>query len=162
MRTAAAVTMAVLIGACHPAPAPESAASVPSAAAPSATAGAAMPADTSLYGRLGGEAGIEAIASGLVARIAADGRVNPFFADTDLKSFEANLAKYLAQACGGPALYHGPDMKTVHADLGIADPQFDAVIEDVGTVLDQRQVSPADRAALLSRLERLRDDIVKH
>jgi ribosomal 50S subunit-associated protein YjgA (DUF615 family) len=36
------------------------------------------------------------------------------------------------------------------------------VIEDVGTVLDQRQVSPADRAALLSRLERLRDDIVKH
>jgi hemoglobin len=122
----------------------------------------AAPSDTSLYGRLGGQAGIEAITSALVARIVADGRVNPFFADTDLKAFQANLAKFLAQTCGGPALYHGPDMKTVHADLGIADPQFDAVIEDVGAVLDQRQVAAADRAALLGKLERLRDDIVKH
>jgi hemoglobin len=153
----AVLLVAMLIGACHGGPAPKSvAAAPPSQAAPAAAA------DTTLYARLGGEAGIQAIAAGLAGRIATDGRVNPFFADTDMKGFQSNLANFIAQSCGGPALYHGPDMKTVHADLGIADPQFDAVIEDLGAVLDQRQVAAADRAALIGRLEPLREAIVKH
>ena len=100
------------------------------------------------------------IAAGLAARIATDGRVNPFFADADMEAFKVNLAKFLGQACGGPGGYHGPDMKTVHHGLGIADPVFDAMLEDVGAVLDQRQVGAADRAALLARLAPLRTDIV--
>jgi hemoglobin len=159
-----AAVLVLALGACHPAPAPQSssAAPPPAHATAPAPAGAATAADTTLYARLGGEAGIQAIASGLASRITADGRVSPFFADTDLEVFKANLAKFLGQTCGGPALYHGPDMKTVHTGLGIADAQFDAVIEDLGAVLDQRSVSAADRAALLARLAPLRADIVTH
>ena len=154
----AALTVAMLVGACHGGPQPNSVA----AAAPAGSPPAAQSSDTTLYARLGGDAGMQAIASGLASRIAADGRVNPFFADTDMEAFKSSLAKFIGQTCGGPALYHGPDMKTVHADLGIADPQFDAVLEDLGAVLEQRQVASADRAALIQRLAPLRDVIVKH
>jgi len=159
-----AAVLALALGGCHPAPAPQSSAATPppahaTAPAPAGTMGAS---DTTLYARLGGEAGVQAIASGLASRITADRRVSPVFADTDLEAFKANLAKFLGQTCGGPALYHGPDMKTVHTGLGIVDEQFDAVIEDLGAVLDQRSVSAADRAALLARLAPLRADIVTH
>jgi len=153
-----ALAVAVLVGGCHGASQPKSVAAPP----PAGSSPVGQAADTSLYARLGGEAGIQAIASGLSARIAADARVNPFFADTDMEAFKSSLAKFIGQTCGGPALYHGPDMKTVHADLGISDPQFDAVIEDLGAVLEQRQVAAADRAGLIQRLAPLRDVIVKH
>jgi hemoglobin len=157
-----AAALSLALGACHPAPAPQSSVVAPPAVhAPApAPSGVAAATDTTLFARLGGEAGVQAIATGLAARITADGRVSPFFADTDLEAFKANLAKFLGQTCGGPALYHGPDMKTVHTGLGIADAQFDAVIEDLGAVLDQRSVSAADRAALFARLAPLRADIV--
>ena len=45
-------------------------------------------------------------------------------------------------------------MKTVHAGLAIANAAFDALLEDLGAVLDARQVTAADRAALLARSSR--------
>ena len=169
-RAAALIALAALAASCHPAPAPKSAgetqaaspasATHPAAASSAPAAGAAS--DTSLYARLGGEAGFQAIAAGLAAKIGGDGRVSPFFADTDMPAFQANFAKFLGETCGGPALYQGPDMKTVHANLGIADPQFDAMVEDLSAVLEARGVSAADRAALLARIAPLRAQIVIH
>lgn len=158
-----ALPVALLLGACHPAPAarpPAAAAATAPQLAPAPPPSSVATADSTLYGRLGGEAGMQAITAGLGARIASDGRINPLFADTDLEAFKANFAKFLAQLCGGPVAYHGPDMKTVHTGLAIANAQFDALLEDLGVVLDARQVTAADRAALLARLEPLRGDIV--
>ena len=149
----------VLVLSCHAAPAAKSQAGVSgSPAAPAPTAASAS--DTSLFARLGGTGGMQAIASGLGTRIAADARINPLFADSDLKAFETNFGKFLGGLCGGPALYQGPDMKTVHTGLGIADAQFDAMIEDLGAVLDELHVSPADRASVVARLQPLRSQIV--
>ena len=59
-----------------------------SARAGSATLSVAT-ADSTLYGRLGGEPGMQAITAGLGARVASDGRINRLFADTDLEAFKA-------------------------------------------------------------------------
>jgi len=159
--TAAAALLAHAAISCHPSPTPQSTAQ-PLPQSSTQPAAASMAADTTLYARLGGDAGFQAIAAGLAAKIGSDGRVNPFFADTDMEAFKAGFAKFLAQTCGGPKLYAGPDMKTVHANLGIADPQFDAMVEDLGAVLDARGASAADRAGLLARLAPLRSEIVIH
>ncbi|MGH3055961.1 MAG: hypothetical protein ACRDL7_13385, partial [Gaiellaceae bacterium] len=71
LRIGCALPLALAMLSCHPAPA-----AAPPAQAALARDVTTAPADTSLYARLGGEAGIRAIASGLGGRIAADGRVN--------------------------------------------------------------------------------------
>ncbi|MGH7741397.1 MAG: group I truncated hemoglobin, partial [Candidatus Eiseniibacteriota bacterium] len=87
---------------------------------------------------------------------------NQAFADTDFEVFKLSLAKYLGALCGGPALYKGPDMKTVHSGLGVSNSQFDAVVEDLGAVLAALEVDPVARAELLARLQPLRGEIVGH
>lgn len=155
-----AAAAALLIAGCHPAP---PGAAVSSGSAPAAaSSGAGSAADTTLYARLGGDAGMRAVAAGLASRISADARIRSVFADTDIEAFKLNFAKFLGGLCGGPATYRGPDMKTVHTGLAIADAQFDAMLEDVGATLDERKADAADRAQLLARLGRLRGDIVGH
>src|SRR5438876_10328270 len=80
--------------------------------------------EKSLYERLGGKKAITAVVDEFVGRVAADTRINAFFAKTAadparLKKFKGNLVDQICQASGGPCKYKGKDMKTAHMGMGV-------------------------------------------
>src|SRR5262245_57808420 len=71
--------------------------------------------DKSLYERLGGWDAIAAVVDQFVGHVAADKRINGFFAHTAsdperLKMFKMHLVSQICEASGGPCKYTGKDM----------------------------------------------------
>ena len=102
-----------------------------------------------------------------VARVAADTRINAFFAATAadpqrLAAFKGKLVDQICQASGGPCKYTGKDMKAAHAGMGVQASHFDALVEDLVAALDKYKVAEADKNALLSVLGPMKRDIVTH
>jgi hemoglobin len=127
--------------------------------------GMAQNAPDTLYRHLGGKPAITAVVDEFVARVAADQRINAFFAATAadpkrLASFKAKLVDQICEASGGPCKYKGKDMKTAHAGMGIQSSQFDALVEDLVAALDKFKVADADKQALLGVLGPMKPDIV--
>jgi hemoglobin len=138
-----------------------------SAALAGPAVGAAPDASDSLYKHLGGKAAITAVVDEFVARVAADQRINGFFAATAagpkrLAAFKANLTDQICQASGGPCKYKGKDMKSAHAGMGIQSSHFDALVEDLVGALDKFKVADADKQALLGVLGPMKSDVVAH
>jgi len=136
-----------------------------SAALAGSAVGAAQGASDSLYKHLGGKAAITAVVDEFVARVAADQRINGFFAATAadpkrLAAFKAKLVDQICQAAGGPCTYKGKDMKSAHAGMGIQSSQFDALVEDLVGALDKFKVAEADKQVLLGVLGPMKSDIV--
>ena len=116
--------------------------------------------EISLYDRLGGKPAIRAIVDDFVARVAADSRINRFFANTDIPSLKAQLVDQICEASGGPCKYTGKDMKTTHAAMGITNADFDALVEDLVATLNKFKVPEKEQGELLSVLGPMRKDIV--
>ncbi len=131
-----------------------------------ATTSFAATSEKSLYDRLGGKTAIVAVVDEFVARVAADKRINGFFKDTAadpkrLAKFKGNLVDQICQATGGPCKYTGKDMKTAHKGMGIADADFNALVEDLSGALDKFKVGAKEKGELLAALGPLKKDIVE-
>jgi hemoglobin len=121
--------------------------------------------ETTLYQRLGGQPAITAVVDEFVARVAADKRINAFFAGTAadpqrLAAFKGKLVDQICEASGGPCKYTGKDMKTAHAGMGIREADFNALVEDLVGALDKFKVAAADKNTLLGVLGPMKADIV--
>ena len=131
------------------------------------TAGAQNTAkQKSLYDRLGGKTAITAVVGEFVARVAADDRINHFFAATasspvQLASFKMKLVDQICEASGGPCKYTGKDMKTEHRGMGISTADFNALVDDLVGALDKFKVGAADKNQLLGVLGPMQGQIVE-
>ena len=117
--------------------------------------------EKSLYERLGGKEAITAVVDDFVGRVAADNRINSFFATTDIPRLKMNLVNQICEASGGPCKYTGRDMKTTHRGMGITNAQFDALVGDLVATLDKFKVPEKEKNELLSVLGPMRKDIVE-
>ncbi len=115
----------------------------------------------SLFDRLGGKAAITAVVDDFVGNVAADKRINAFFAKADIPHLKMELVDQLCQATGGPCKYTGKDMKTAHAGMGVGGKDFDALVEDLAKSLNKFKVKKADQKELVSALAPLKKDIVE-
>lgn len=95
-----------------------------------------------LLERVGGEAAVHATCNKFYEIMVADARVNEFFKGKDIPKQADSLAKFLILAMGGPNNYTGKDMKTVHANLGIGEAEFNATCENLVTALKALEVKP--------------------
>src|SRR2546422_8124452 len=91
--------------------------------------------EKSLYDRLGGKKAISAVVDEFVGRVAADTRINGFFAATAsdparLAAFKGKLVDQICEASGGPCQYKGKDMKSAHLGMGVGGGDFNALVED--------------------------------
>lgn len=130
-----------------------------------ATYGQAMK-EKSLYERLGGKKAITAVVDEFVSRVAADKRINAFFARTAsdekrLKTFKGKLVDQICEASGGPCKYTGKDMKSAHTGMGIGGSDFDALVEDLSAALDRFNVGAHEKDQLLGALAPMKTDIVE-
>jgi hemoglobin len=116
--------------------------------------------EKSLYDRLGGKPAITAVVDDFTARVAADRRINRFFANTDVPAFKAKLVDQICEASGGPCKYTGKDMKTAHAGMGVTDDDFNALVGDLVATLDKFKVPEKEKGELLGALGPMKKDIV--
>lgn len=120
----------------------------------------------SLYVRLGGKKAIKAVVDDFVGNVAADGRINSFFAKTAsdpkrLKKFKEKLVDQICEASGGPCKYKGLDMKTAHKGMGVSGSDFGALVEDLVKSLDKFHVGETEKNELLGALGPMKGDIVE-
>jgi hemoglobin len=119
-----------------------------------------MAPQKSLYERLGGKDAITAVVDDFVGNVAADKRINGFFAKADVPRLKRNLVDQICQATGGPCTYTGKDMKTAHKGMGITDADFNALVEDLKKSLDKFKVPAKEQVELLGALGSLKPQIV--
>ncbi len=134
---------------------------------------------TSLFDRLGGEPGLSAIINDFIPRVLQDPRVNwdrkgvkrgglfhhgPAVTwsptPVNVAKLKQHMLQFLALATGGPAHYQGGEMKSVHADMQISNPEFDAAIGDIKASLDRLQVPNKEQKEFLAVIESTRPEIV--
>ncbi len=113
-----------------------------------------------LYDRLGGRPGIEAI----VADIWNNHVSNPLIAKRYANSDPANVKRLVTEMCcagfGGPETYTGKDMIAAHKGMNINDTEFVAVCDDVLKALDKNNVGKRERDEILCILYSLKGDVV--
>ncbi|MFN0181226.1 MAG: group I truncated hemoglobin [Gemmatimonadales bacterium] len=124
---------------------------VPDAPAPAA----------SLFTRLGGMPAIEAVVKDFAARVLADPRINAKFAKSDPNRVVSMLIEQVCNATGGPCTYTGRSMKETHANMGVTEGEFSALVEDLVAALNHAGVAAADQQGLLTALGTMKADIVE-
>jgi hemoglobin len=126
-----------------------------------ALAVAAADARAPLYERLGGAAGVAAIATSLIDRVAADPRLGSSFKDTNLDHIKTMLTEQICDLSGGPCRYSGDPMKETHAGLHISEAEFYGMVADLRDILHERRVSLGATNELLRLLAPMKRDIVE-
>jgi hemoglobin len=113
-----------------------------------------------LYERLGGLPAITAVVDDFIKNVAADKRINKFFANANIDRLKARLVEQICQGTGGPCTYTGRDMKSAHAGMGIRGKDFDALVQDLGKSLNKFKVPPREQKELVAILGPMKKDIV--
>ena len=118
------------------------------------------PPQKSLYERLGGKPAIQAVVDDFIGNVAADNRINSFFANTNIPRLNTMLVNQICQATGGPCKYEGRSMKATHAGMGVSDAHFNALVEDLVKSLNKFNVPEKEKNELLTALASMKGDIV--
>ena len=113
-----------------------------------------------LFERLGGYEPIQAVVDESIKNIAADRRINRFFAKADISNLRHQLADQICAASGGPCIYTGRDMKSAHAGMGIKSSHFNALVQDIGKALKKFKVPAREQRELVALLAPTKRDIV--
>src|SRR5438105_2818821 len=91
----------------------------------------AGPAKPPLYERLGGQPAIVAVVDDFVGNVAADARINTFFANTNIPRLKRLLVEQICAGSGGPCTYSGQSMAEAHRGLGVKDADVNAPVDDL-------------------------------
>jgi hemoglobin len=124
------------------------------------TTGGTGGGDKPLYDRLGGKDAITAVVDDFVGNVAADARINAFFANADIPHLKAMLVDQICEASGGPCKYTGKSMKESHTGMGVKEEHFNALVEDLVKSLDKFKVPEKEKGELLGALGGMKGDIV--
>ena len=129
------------------------------------------PGQTTLYQRLGGQPEITAIVDDWIERSLRNPSVNltraghphtwPAAPD-DTVRLKAYMAQYIGMISGGPQIYSGRDLTTVHAGMQISEGEWIAFLQDCKKSLEQFGVVDPDKTELLRLLAGSHDAIVDH
>ena len=118
----------------------------------------------SLYERLGGYDAIAAVTADLLARLLSDPQLGVYWKghSTDSRRRDRQLiVNYMCEAAGGPVVYGGRDMKTLHASLDISHDDWEVFMRHVVATPEKFNVPEPEKQEVLAFVTSLRDDIVE-
>ena len=118
-------------------------------------------ASATLYDRLGGEAGVAAIAGQLIDRVVADPDLGRSFKDSNIDRVKRLLAEQICDLSGGPCKYSGDSMHEVHAGHHISEAEFYGMVNDLRIILKSRHVDQRAANELLRLLAPMKRDVVE-
>ena len=113
-----------------------------------------------LYERLGGQPAIVAVVDDFVGNVAADQRINRFFANTNVPRLKKLLVEQICAGTGGPCTYEGRSMQEAHHGMGVTDADFNALVEDLVKTLNKFNVPQPEQQELLGVLGPMKGQIV--
>ncbi len=120
--------------------------------------------DKSLYERLGGYDAISAVVADLMVRIKDDDKLSRFYdhRGTDgVAREEQLLVDYLCASTGGPMVYTGRDMKTLHAGMHLDDEDWRRAMAHLTSTLEAFEVPDQEKGEVLGFHENLKPEIVE-
>ncbi|HSX58594.1 MAG TPA: group 1 truncated hemoglobin [Tahibacter sp.] len=113
-----------------------------------------------LYQRLGGAPGVEAVVDASLRHVHGDLRINIFFENSDLADLRRLLIEQICAATGGPCTYTGRSMEESHSGMNLTDKDFDAFVEDLIAAMTEVKVSPELQQEVLALFGPMRPQVV--
>jgi hemoglobin len=120
--------------------------------------------EASLYKRLGGYDALAAVTDDFIGRMAADPQLQKFFVGHGTESLHRIRQLVVDQLCaatGGPCLYIGRDMKSVHAGMGISEADWSLAVKHLVATLEKFKVPEKEKGEVLNMISGLKKDIVE-
>lgn len=117
--------------------------------------------DGSLYTALGERAGITALTDRFLYHLADNERALPLFLNTDIERFRKQFSAQLCDVAGGSCSYEGDSMAATHRGMDIDRAQFNSVVEDLISAMEDREIPVAAQNGLLQRLAPLYGEIIQ-
>ena len=118
----------------------------------------------SLYQRLGGYDVIAAFADQWLGLALDDPLLAPYFRgmsnDTKGKARQL-IVDFIAASTGGPTIYTGRDMKTLHEGLGISRGEYDAIMRHAATTLQALGIGAQAKDDVLAWMVSLEGDMIE-
>ncbi len=110
--------------------------------------------EKSIYERLGGHIGIEAIVDDIIQLHMTNPAVKARFLplkDTPQHFAEVrqHLINFLASGSGGPEKYNGRDMPTAHKGMNISQGEYMNVVDDIMKALDKHNIDEQTKKDVL-------------
>jgi hemoglobin len=118
----------------------------------------------SLYLRIGGYDALAAFVDDLLSRATSDPKIGVYWKGTSQDSLgraRQLVLDFLCASMGGPTIYLGRDMKTLHEGMGICDADWKVLMRHARKTLDDLGTAEPERKEVLSFLEGLKADIVE-
>ncbi len=119
--------------------------------------------EKSLYERLGGYNAIAAVVDDFMGRVVPDKQLGRYFvghsADSK-KRVRQLIVDFMCEATGGPCIYIGRDMKTVHTGLGITENDWQVSVKLLTATLDKFKVPQKEKDDVFAAVSGLKTDIV--
>ncbi len=119
--------------------------------------------EKSLYERLGGYNAIAAVVDDFAGRMIADKQLGRYLighCTNSKKKFRQLIVDMLCEATGGPCVYTGRDMKTVHTGLGITESDWQVNVKLLTATLDKFKVPQKEKEDVFAALSGLKSDVV--
>jgi hemoglobin len=117
-----------------------------------------------LYQRLGGYDVIAAFTDQWLGLVLGDPALAPYFRgmsnDTKGKARQL-IVDFIAASTGGPTIYTGRDMKTLHEGLDISREEYDALLQHAKTTLDAVGVGNQEKDDVLRWMTSLKGEMVE-
>jgi hemoglobin len=120
--------------------------------------------NNSLYKRLGGYDALAAVTDDFITALATDKKLGRFFvgaSDNSKARIRQLVLDQLCNATGGPCVYIGRDMKTVHKGLGITEEDWNIAVTHLVNTLNKFKVPEKEQKELAGALTGLKADIVE-
>jgi hemoglobin len=122
------------------------------------------PQANTLYKRLGGYDAIAAVVDDFVPKLVTDPQLGKYFVGASKDSqgrIRQLVVDQICAATGGPCIYIGRSMKTVHAGLGITEAEWQVAVKHLVATLDKFKVPAKEKDELLAAVSGLKADIVE-
>ena len=130
---------------------------------PPSAPGPTLPSNASLYKRLGGYDALAAVTDDFLGRMLGDPKMAAYFENVDergLQRVRQMIVDQLCAATGGPCVYVGGDMPTVHKDMQISETAWTVAVGYLTDTLTKFQVPEREKAEVLGFVSSLKSDIV--
>ena len=113
----------------------------------------------SLYDRVGGETGIEALVGDFYRRVMNDSELAPFFAHVPMDKLLAMQKEFFSEALGGPLFYTGKPLREVHAGHAIQRGHLRLFLGHLLDTISTLDLDPAEIHAIHSRIAMESDEV---
>ncbi len=121
-------------------------------AAPDQPQPAQRAGEPDLFVQLGELDGITRIVDEMLLNLAEDQRMTHQFAQTDIDRLQARLIEQLCVESGGPCTYSGIGRTEGQAGIGVAEGDFQTLVENLTRAMEAEGVPSAAQTRLVARL----------